>query len=626
MIRRTRLLRILCGTLLLVIILRTSSLAWWSAAESGWVGSQDLWQDRWWIQSHIPHIIVLPHFMIAKERIQQTYKAILDAYTEEEKTPTYIVLISPNHFGLGKRQAETIDDRFKTLCYTSASSPSQPAACVNLAQRSPPHERWTGDGKYPKLTTDDLFTTRSPKNSTSKNLSSDTVSSIATTKEHGLWEHLTFIKTYFPKAKILPIVLTPRSWSSAKLAYATLQPFLKKHPNTLVIASVDWSHYVQEPLAALHDRTSLYTLGHASQASGRTAFSKLEVDCPACLYAATYLAKDAQLMPRLLRRDSSSLILNREQWYGNTSRNVISFVAPSASSALPERGFTLTVVGDIIYDRAVKSRLSKPALLTSYFARYYQEWKAKNPPESHIHRMFFGSDLVVGNLETPIVTKKTSCIPSQKNPRFCSTPEILPYLKRIGFTHLTRANNHTFDGWREAAQETKKHLSDAGIRWFWLLSYMNGKFEDWTVTTWSIRGISYVLIGIDLTITPSWLMPRYCETIQNHAKNTDTIIVFPHRWDEYQPLHNAQQHQRAKQLIDCGADAIVWSHPHVPQDIERYHKKPIIYSVWNFIMDQWFSEATKQWQAATLDFRFDTKNHLQSISIGTWVVDAYVWN
>jgi hypothetical protein len=80
-----------------------------------------------------------------------------------------------------------------------------------------------------------------------------------------------------------------------------------------VIASVDRSHYVQEPLAALHDRTSLYTLGHASQASGRTAFSKLEVDCPACLYAATYLAKDAQLIPRLLRRDSSSLILNREQ-------------------------------------------------------------------------------------------------------------------------------------------------------------------------------------------------------------------------------------------------------------------------------------------------------------------------
>jgi len=36
--------------------------------------------------------------MIAKERVQQTYKAILDAYTEEEKTPTYIVLISPNHF------------------------------------------------------------------------------------------------------------------------------------------------------------------------------------------------------------------------------------------------------------------------------------------------------------------------------------------------------------------------------------------------------------------------------------------------------------------------------------------------------------------------------------------------
>jgi poly-gamma-glutamate synthesis protein (capsule biosynthesis protein) len=39
---------------------------------------------------------------------------------------------------------------------------------------------------------------------------------------------------------------------------------------------------------------------------------------------------------------------------------------------------------------------------------------------------------------------------------------------------------------------------------------------------------------------------------------------------------------------------IIGHHPHVVQDIQRYKNKPIIYSLGNFLFDQYFSAATEK--------------------------------
>ena len=61
--------------------------------------------------------------------------------------------------------------------------------------------------------------------------------------------------------------------------------------------------------------------------------------------------------------------------------------------------------------------------------------------------------------------------------------------------------------------------------------------------------------------------------------------------DEYQK-HNSRQEKLAHEAIDSGADIIVGAHPHVAQDVEIYKDKPIMYSLGNFMFDQYFSQET----------------------------------
>ena len=74
------------------------------------------------------------------------------------------------------------------------------------------------------------------------------------------------------------------------------------------------------------------------------------------------------------------------------------------------------------------------------------------------------------------------------------------------------------------------------------------------------------------------------------SKKSDMQIVYIHWGDEYEPVHNLEQEQLAKRLIDLGADAIIGHHPHVIQDIGLYKGAPIFYSLGNFIFDQYFSD------------------------------------
>jgi AmmeMemoRadiSam system protein B len=78
-----------------------------------------------------------------------------------------------------------------------------------------------------------------------------------------------------------------------------------KDKNTLFLASVDFSHYVEENYAYLHDKKSFYTLNNSNDIKD---YKEIEVDCPSCVYILNKLALNNQQFPKLYYRDSSSLI------------------------------------------------------------------------------------------------------------------------------------------------------------------------------------------------------------------------------------------------------------------------------------------------------------------------------
>jgi poly-gamma-glutamate synthesis protein (capsule biosynthesis protein) len=84
-------------------------------------------------------------------------------------------------------------------------------------------------------------------------------------------------------------------------------------------------------------------------------------------------------------------------------------------------------------------------------------------------------------------------------------------------------------------------------------------------------------------------MVRLKAAISNHRHPGALIIVQPHWGYERQALPNIQQRQQARAMLDAGADAVIGHHPHVPQSIEVYNNKPIVYSLGNFIVGYWNS-------------------------------------
>ena len=77
-------------------------------------------------------------------------------------------------------------------------------------------------------------------------------------------------------------------------------------------------------------------------------------------------------------------------------------------------------------------------------------------------------------------------------------------------------------------------------------------------------------------------------------EQVDVVVVSLHWGEEYQPRSNAEQQRVGRMLIDAGVDIVVGHHPHVAQEVEEYNGGWILYSLGNFIFDQYFSQETME--------------------------------
>lgn len=180
-----------------------------------------------------PLAIVIPHHnAVAGLRAQ----FVANIAIKRLIPPKLIILISPNHFGLNQ----------KTIYYSTRTWQLQ-----NQSYESTPSYE-------PQLNT---FATRDDALALS---------------DHGTYNVLGNLKTNFPASKILTLQL---GWDSNP---DKLIDFLKNncHFDCLLVGSVDFSHYIPEPIATLHDEFTLKALENNS-----LNFKNIpEVDCPACLY------------------------------------------------------------------------------------------------------------------------------------------------------------------------------------------------------------------------------------------------------------------------------------------------------------------------------------------------------
>lgn len=243
----------------------------------------------------------------------------------------------------------------------------------------------------------------------------------------------------------------------------------------------------------------------------------------------------------------------------------------------------LTFVGDIIFGRYRDDESFDPIVEAPNF-----------DPFAEI-RPTLRADVVVGNLETPIVELLPERSPIELAYRFAGSRELVREHLR-DFTVLSLANNHYFD-LREAGQlESPQILADEGI---FPIGAARTDAPLHRVETFTTKGwrIGFVAVtnrvnfpvrpdGPQVPFLPLHELPGTLLPIVERARaDHDLIVVVVHWGDEYLSMPNIYQRDVAHQLIEGGVDMVIGHHPHVLQGIEQHADGLIAYSLGNFLFE-----------------------------------------
>jgi poly-gamma-glutamate synthesis protein (capsule biosynthesis protein) len=83
-----------------------------------------------------------------------------------------------------------------------------------------------------------------------------------------------------------------------------------------------------------------------------------------------------------------------------------------------------------------------------------------------------------------------------------------------------------------------------------------------------------------------WDHARTLSTIRQCKREGAFVIVIAHCGVEYIPFPPPYVAQEFRSMVDAGADCVIGHHPHVPQGIEWRRKRPVVYSMGNFVFYQ----------------------------------------
>lgn len=405
--------------------------------------------------------------------------------------------------------------------------------------------------------------------------------------DHGICDILPFLKVNFPNIRFAPFIVS-QSLSLEKARQFTEIIYKSSNDKTLVIASVDFSHYLPEEIAKLHDEKSKRVLLNFEE----EGFSNIEVDSPQALYIARYFAK-------LRGADSFTVISegNSNNYLAEKQPQVTSYFSVLFGKELKETipvepSKTFIFTGDIMLDRNVNN--------------FMEEFGYDYPFEG-ISRTLSGVDYVAGNLEGPILYNKRPYITNSLN--FSFNQKTAVSLSSAHFNILSLANNHSDNSGVEGLNETRQILKENSITPL-------GDPADYS-DNFSYKVEDTIFISFNFTYSVDQKAFATVRDLRESHKGS-LIIISVHWGDEYFEKSSSTQREIAHKFSDAGADIVIGTHPHVVQEVELYHSDErrkdsvIFYSLGNFIFDQYFSKETQQGLAVGL---IQGKDNLQFVLI-----------
>jgi len=194
-------------------------------------------------------------------------------------------------------------------------------------------------------------------------------------------------------------------------------------------------------------------------------------------------------------------------------------------------------------------------------------------------------DVNLVNFEAPV--RSTGEARRKSGPSISQDIDAPIWLKQQGVNAISLANNHTMDYGEAGLCATQERFDGATIMGAgeWHEAYKIHKFKSKEGLSIGIICCTHCEFG---TLTEkegigcAWTMsPEIIRLIKRGQNEVDFLIVMPHAGVEYMDQPLPEWREVYKLWIDLGADAVIGSHPHVPQGWEFYNGKPICYSLGN---------------------------------------------
>ena len=191
----------------------------------------------------------------------------------------------------------------------------------------------------------------------------------------------------------------------------------------------------------------------------------------------------------------------------------------------------------------------------------------------NIRDVLLADDLTIVNFEGTL-TERTD-VPASKRENeflFSAPPEYVSLLTENGVEAVALENNHVLDHGQEAYDETKNHLTNAGVVWS----------GDGEIGVIEVKGVQIAMLSYLCIDRYDKLWDTVPADIRA-AKELYPIVIANFHWGNetwYEPTDN--QVKMGRLAVDAGADLVLGHHSHRIQPIEYYNGVYICYSLGNF--------------------------------------------
>jgi poly-gamma-glutamate synthesis protein (capsule biosynthesis protein) len=389
--------------------------------------------------------------------------------------------------------------------------------------------------------------------------------------EHGILAILPFIRHIFPEVPLVPLVLNAVSEiDSWNIVVELIRPILT--PNTLVVQSTDFSHFLLPSIARLRDQETLNVIATGIPASIAALHQSNHIDSKAAQYVQMRLQSQ-------YFHSSQVVIANRNSTeYGNS-------IGPSTSYVVSVFAQDSSVLSFLRYDDQDVTYFGGDVFLGRYFNEPLRSQKTIDEVIASIRHATGNGQLVI-NLEgaissLPVVTD----LPRR---HIMDAALALPILEHMNVRAASLANNHSYDLGPVGIKKMIPLLSSVGIR-----PVQNMECLD--VGSFRMIALNFVGDGdhrgypvVKKTGDPNAPIDAVDRGRILRAEGAPPIVAFAHWGREYTSEAGELETAIAEDLARCGVTLVVGAHSHQASHLELTAEGQalMLYSLGNLLFDQ----------------------------------------